>query len=268
MSISLSVAMMAHPTRAEQVQGILAALDRDDVQVIWDERNSRWDTGKRAMLAYDRDCSHHAVIQDDVLVCRDLFAGMERALEHVPDDAPLCGYVGKVRPMRDMVTAAAMRANLRGASFLTMENLNWGPLIIVPTSVIPEMIAYSDKLKDVPNYDRRLSRYFEGNCGILTWYTWPSVVDHADGPSLVPGRFGTDRINGTGSRSRVAHTFLGEEQSALDIDWSGPVIHAALPQHNDYIVMRHRYTGQEVRLRPTSPRIRRLTGTPSWEMVR
>ena len=71
--ITLSVSMMAHPKRAAQVEGILAQLDRKDVEVVWDERENRWDTGRRSMLAYDPRCSHHAVIQDDVLVCRDLF---------------------------------------------------------------------------------------------------------------------------------------------------------------------------------------------------
>lgn len=264
--ISLSVAMMAHPKRAEQVKRILSQLDRDDVQVVWDERGSRWDTGKRAMLSCDPACTHHAVIQDDVLVCRDLFAGMERALEHVPSGVPVCGYVGRVRPYAEIVTWAAARARAISASWLTMHTLNWGPLIIVPTSEIPDMIAHCDKLKDIPNYDRRLSRFFELERHVRIWYTWPSVVDHADGPSLVPGRIGTDRT--VRIHTRVAHTFLGEEASALDVDWSGRVIDVDLEAaKSDRILFRNTRTGQELRLRPTSPRVRRLQGLPSWEMV-
>jgi hypothetical protein len=67
MSVTLSVAIMAHPKRAALVDGILARLDRDDVPVIWDEQGSRWDTGRRAMLAYDPSCTHHVVIQDDII---------------------------------------------------------------------------------------------------------------------------------------------------------------------------------------------------------
>jgi hypothetical protein len=264
--ISLSVAMMAHPKRAEQVEQILARLDRDDVQVVWDERNSRWDTGKRAMLAYDPGCSHHAVIQDDVLVCRDLFAGVEAALHQMPHDVPLCGYVGRVRPYAEMVTMAAAVARQRGASFLTMHTLNWGPLVVVPTDCIEEMVEHCDTLTDIPNYDRRLSRYWELQRHLLVWYTWPSLVDHADGPSLVPGRIGTDRRKA--QHTRVAHTFIGEDASALDVDWSGLAIDAEhLTMPDGKILLRNVATGQELRLPPHSARVRRLRGLPSWELI-
>jgi hypothetical protein len=43
--------------------------------------------------------------------------------------------------------------------------------------------------------------------------TWPSLVDHRDVPSLV----------GHGG-GRYAHKFIGENASALDIDWSKPSV--------------------------------------------
>lgn len=263
-AVTLSVAMMAHPKRAKQVEAIRARLDRD-VPVTWDEKNSRWDTGRRAMLAYDPACTHHAVIQDDVLVCRDLFAGLEVALSKVPAGVPVCGYVGRVRPYAEMVTNAAVKARKLGASWLTMHTLNWGPLVAVPTALIPEMIAHCDALKDIPNYDRRLSRFFELQRSVLTWYTWPSLVDHADGPSLVPGRGGTDRVKAM--HTRVAHTFIGEDASALDIDWSGRVVSGA-EAIDDVVVMRHCVTGLVLRLAPTSRRVRRLSGLPNWETLK
>jgi hypothetical protein len=266
MTRTISVALMAHPKRAAQVDAILARLDRDDIEVVWDERNSRWDTGRRSMLAFDPKCTHHAVIQDDVLVCRDLFAGMVRAIECVPSGSPVCGYVGRVRPYSELVTYAAVRAAATGASWLTMHTLNWGPLIIIPTAEIPEMVRHCDKLKDIPNYDRRLSRFFELERDVKVWYTWPSVVDHADGPSLVPGRIGTDRK--MRAHTRVAHTFIGEDRSALDIDWTGGVIDInAAASSADKVVYRNSVTGQELHLRPSSPRCRRLQGLPAWEIV-
>lgn len=261
--ITLSVAMMAHPKRAEQVKAICARLDRD-VPVTWDEKGSRWDTGRRAMLAYDPACTHHAVIQDDVIPCRDLFAGLEVALAYVPENVAVCGYVGRVRPFAEMVTQAARRAQRLNASWLMMHTLNWGPLIAVPTGLIPEMIRHCDLLKDIPNYDRRLSRYFELQRGVKTWYTWPSLVDHADGPSLVPGRIGTDRAKA--AHCRVAHTFIGADASALDVDWSGRAVDAE-EDLTDLITFHNRVTGLVLTLHHTSPRARRLRGLPSWEVV-
>ncbi len=226
MVISLSVVIMAHPKRKAQVDHVLAALGHE-VPVVWDQKNDRWDTGKRSMLAYDPGCSHHLVIQDDVLVCRDLIEGVKAALEHVAAGAPLCLYVGRRRPREHQVAKAAARANSLGASFITMHTLNWGPGIVVPTAAIPAMIAYSDKLTDIKNYDRRLSRYWELEAHVRVWYTWPSLLDHADGPSLVAGRLGTDRMKKL--ESRIAHRFVGESASALALDWSGPVVEAEGP---------------------------------------
>ena len=220
-AVRLSVAMMAHPARTASVTRMLAALD-GDVSVVWDERNNRWDTGRRAMSAYDPKATHHAVIQDDLYVCRDLCAGLQEALTHIPRDVPLCGYVGRVRPYRQLIDAAVERTAGRNVSWLTMHVLAWGPLVVVPVAAIPEMLAYCDTLKRLENYDLRLSRFWGLERRSLVWYTWPSLVDHADGPSMVPGRAGVDRAKG--ARPRVAHNFIGEDASALDLDWTGDVI--------------------------------------------
>jgi hypothetical protein len=101
-----------------------------------------------------------------------------------------------------------------------MHTLNWGPLIVVPTSSIEEMIRYCDPLTQIANYDRRLSRYWEIGRHLPVWYTWPSLVDHRDGPSLIPGRSGAHHRAGVGSR--IARKFL--EGSALEAEWDGPVV--------------------------------------------
>lgn len=222
-AVSLSAVIMAHPKRRERVEATLVKLDRK-IPVVWDECNDRWDTGRRAMLAHDPECTHHLVLQDDLLIPRDLLAGIERALTFIPPDAPLVGYIGKVRPDRDKVLELVGQANARKASFVTMSKIHWGPLIVVPTSAIPAMIELCDGLTGITNYDLRLSRYWE-EMGCRAYYTWPSLVDHDDGPSLVHGRTGVDRRKS--NPSRIAHRFCGEEVSVLDLDWSGPVLRGA-----------------------------------------
>jgi len=224
------------------------------------------------MLAYDPACTHHLVIQDDVLPCRDLLAGVKVALEHVPD-APLCLYVGRRRPHAHAVSRACAQADRLRAAFITMHTLNWGPGIAVPTAAIDEMVAYSDKLTEIKNYDRRLSRYWEKAAQIRVWYTWPSLLDHADGPSLVKGRVGTDREHGR--VSRVAHHFIGEDRSALDVDWSGPVHEVAGPADPSLpwtcppgrVAFRNIVTGQVRTIPARSTRVRRYRGLSNWEPV-
>jgi len=217
---------MAHPQRAEIVSELTEQLEGFFVfggSIVWDHKNDRWDTGRRSMLAYDPHCSHHVVIQDDVIPCRDLLAGLAYALDWVPKDAPVCGYIGRYQPMLPFLNEATYAANREKASWITMHTLNWGPLVCVPTEAIPEMIAYGDKLTHIPNYDRRLSRYWELERQVRVWYTWPSLVDHRNSPSLVPGRESAKPRKPGG---RVAHHFLGTDQSALEVYWGGPVINA------------------------------------------
>lgn len=213
---------MAHPDRREQVSGILDRLDRA-VEVTWDRIHEPWDTGRRAMLAFDAAADYHVVIQDDVLVPRDLLAGLERALEYVPEGSPLGGYIGMIRPCPHGVAKATKRADREGASWIVFPEPIWGPLICVPTACIEEMVQFCDGL-DMRNYDLRVSRYFKEK-GVDVWFPWPSIVDHADGPSLIIGRSATDRRTG---RTRIAYRFCGEETSLLDVDFSGPVVRQTL----------------------------------------
>src|SRR5690606_5759806 len=92
--VRVSVAVMAHPDRAGFVDELCGRLDRDPT-VVWDEIGDVWHTGRRAMLAYDPDADYHLVIQDDAVVCRDLVAGVEKALEYVERRRTLNLYMGE-----------------------------------------------------------------------------------------------------------------------------------------------------------------------------
>lgn len=208
----ISVAVMAHPKRKAFVPSLVESLDAD-VTVAWDEVNDRWDTGRRAMLSYDPDATHHMVIQDDAIVCRDLVAGVAKALVHVPHEAPVGLYVGGVRPWRARIQAVVDQAD-GATSWLTMSRLLWGVGVVVPTEQIPEMVAFCDRRRHEANYDLRMAKWFMYR-GQRAWYTWPSLVEHRDSPSLVAGRNG----------GRHAHRFLGADRSALDHDWSGEAVH-------------------------------------------
>jgi hypothetical protein len=207
-----SVAVMAHPRRARFVSELVEQLDRQAV-VIWDEKGDRWDTGRRALLAHEPDATHHLVIQDDAIPSRDLVAGVERALAYVPARSPMCLYVGKVKPFRRVIEPAARSAADQGASWLVMKETYWGPGIVIPVGQIPEVVAWGDTHPNLANYDRRIGRWYLGR-SIPVWYPWPSLVEHRDSPSLVKGRAG----------GRHAHNFIGVDRSALEVDWSGPVV--------------------------------------------
>lgn len=211
MTVHVDVVIMAHPEREAFVPELLSRLDRP-ARVVWDQRGDRWDTGRRAMLAYDPAASHHLVIQDDAVVCRDLVAGLERALDHVPQKTPVALYAGRVRPFRAAVEKLAQSAG-HDASWLSMTQLHWGVGVLMPVELIAPMVEWCDTRSDVANYDKRMSRWLQHQ-QLTVYYTWPSLVDHRDSPSLVPGR---------GSAGRRAYRFIGADASALECDWSGRV---------------------------------------------
>lgn len=233
---SISVAVMAHQKRESYVAKLVPRLGVGDDRVVWDRRDDRWETGRRAMMHHDPEADWHMVIQDDALVCRDLIAGLEQALDHVPRETIVSPFIGTVRPARQRIQQIADRARRsRDVSWVILNTLNWGVVVVVPVWTIPDMVAWAD-YKDVPYYDTRVGQYYWRQLGWPTWYTWPSLVDHRRGPSI------------SGHGESVAHEFIGENASALEWDRSGQVL--------DY-----QTTGQKI---PAQPRARQSqrTGTP------
>lgn len=217
--VRLSVAVMAHPSRAHFVEGLVPLLGYPPV--VWDERNDRWDTGRRSMLAFDPKADWHLVVQDDAVLCRDFLRGVRRALE-VVGDHPVALYTGRVQPYYAFVSRAVDRAAAEGKTWIEMQGPWWGVAVAVPTHHIEAMIEWCDQRPDVPNYDRRMAIYFD-SIGVRCWYSVPSLVDHrvgAENPSLVAGR--------TAGKGRVAFRFIGA-QSPLEIEWTDTAVDAGRP---------------------------------------
>jgi hypothetical protein len=211
--IRLSVAVMAHRKRQEFIPPLLQQLGLTGDAVVWDERNDRWDTGRRAMLAHDTEASHHLVIQDDGIVPLDLVPGVVEALARVPAGSPMCLYIGKTRRFWTAVARTGVQVPRRPV-WLTMPQIHWGVGVVMPTKLIEDMAAWGDRHREVVNYDKRMSRWCQAQ-GLSVWYPWPSLVDHRQSPSLVAGRQ---------SRGRRAQWFIGAESSAAGRDWDLPVI--------------------------------------------
>lgn len=248
----VSVAIMAHPKRRKFVAELLPRLDQPATEVVWDTHDDRWDTGRRALLAFRPAAEFHLVIQDDAIPCRDLVAGAERAMA-AAGERPVGLYVGRVRPMnrQHIVGPAIDRAVKRGATWIAMEGPTWGVAIAVPTSHIPEIVKWGDRHTDIPNYDTRIARYYRSQ-GIDCWYTVPSLVDHRpvkDNPSLLSGRTG----------NRRAHYFIGKDRSALEVEWD------AEPCRQPGRVFHHRGSGRMTTAEDGTPRYHRLAHSSSWQ---
>src|SRR5690606_11000239 len=105
-----------------------------------------------ALEAHDPAATHHLVVQDDAVVCRDLIAGVERALKYCPPDVPLCLYVGRVRPFPREIDRLVADAGDLGASWLTMHGVYWGVGLVVPVADLPDLTGWF-RSSTVTNYD-------------------------------------------------------------------------------------------------------------------
>jgi len=214
--VKVSASIMAHPDRTEFVEELVGSLDRE-VPVAWDNEGPPsgkgdrvWRTARSAWQMYDPEADFHVLIQDDALVCRDYLAGLEVALEHVPDYALVSTYFGRGRNVPARWATMADKADNDGASWVRSFTLMWGVSLAVPTRFIPEMIKWCDRQARMPD-DMRVGKWFQRQ-KIDTWYTWPSLVDHRPAPSLTKPR--------PVERVAVRH----HQGSALELDWSGPTV--------------------------------------------
>lgn len=255
--MKLSVAIMAHPKRAHFVAELEPLLPT--AEVVWDRKHDRWDTGRRAQLAYDPRASNHLVVQDDAILCPDFLAGVERALEAVPGN-PVAFYTGKVRPRPVQIRSAVALAIAAKRTWITANGPWWGVAVATPTERIDDMVAWCDP-KDIPNYDMRMARYWKAE-RVDCWYSIPSLVDHRIGeenPSLVPGRGNTP--------GRTAVCFI--DGSPLDIDWhTDPLPLGSQPQGPKvYRTWQNTVNGRRRRVAESSPVTLKLVAHPDWEMV-
>ncbi len=208
---SVSVAVMAHWSRREHVDDVLAKLDRP-AAVVWDRYRHRWDTGKRALAAYHPAATHHLVIQDDALPCRELVASVEHILAYVPDGRPVGLYYGTRRPPGTTWPQLDRDARRHGHSWIvTASSPMWGVALVLPVGHIDRLIDDVDQ-RTHPSYDSRIKTWYARQ-SIEQWYPVPSLVEHRGVPSLATGR----------ADERRAHEWIGGDVSAFDVDWTGGV---------------------------------------------
>lgn len=210
--VKLSVAIAAHPHRFKMAKELWDRLGSPpDLRISWDEGDDEWETHRKAWELHDPSATHHLVLQDDALPCQDLLLGLTKALEWVPPQSPVSLYFGNALN-HPKIKRAANTADETKASWIISSGTWWGVGIILPTSMIVDMLRFCWKRREV--YDRRMSLWCSNNHHVV-YYPWPSLVEHRDSPSLVnPGR----------RPGRTAYKFVGENFSALEWNPTGPTV--------------------------------------------
>lgn len=217
MTVTLSIAITHAPTpeRKEMLGRLLRSLALDyetakaqlvDFSVIVDKDfKGVWPTAKRALVQGMRaGATHHLVLQDDALACKDFIAGAKTAISYV-SGSPIVFSSG--HPYTD-------RAYRLGLTWTRLERCEIGCVAVAyPTPLIGDLLAWVRAHFD-PSYrhdDVRIEAwaYLTGN---YLWATDPSLVKHAG--------VGRSLLGHDNHASHVTRRFIGEDASALDIDFS------------------------------------------------
>ena len=209
--VNVDVIIRAHPKRREHATRLGDALDG---RIIWDDTDSEVTTGLRCLEAADPEATHLLILEDDALVSRDLIPAVTQ-ITRVTGDSPISLYTGTGKPYGDRVKAVITEARTRGAHLIRMRpGPLWGVAIVYPAAHLPELADWYRR-SPVPQYDARVAAWY-AKTRVAPVYTLPSLVDHADIPSLLGG-----------SDGRHAHQFIGIDSSALSIDWMNAAIYDA-----------------------------------------
>lgn len=220
--IRLQPVVMAHPDRRGMVDELVEKLDRPTMVVFDpdpDGEPSCWRTAEAAWRAGLHDCgvsSHVLLLADDVTPCKDLIVGLERALRLRPNRA-IAPYANNKR---------IEEARERGDSWVYVDGGLWGQAQLLPTAWIPAMLTWVS----TPDH---FSKRYDHDVATMpgTWddrrvVAFLDAIDEvplATVPSLVEHRCPSESLVGHANKTRVARWFLGEDRSALEIDWSkGP----------------------------------------------
>lgn len=192
--MKLSISIMAHESREHLFPYLKQMLG--DIPFSIDKRAGTeghigiWENCKRAWGLHDPTADYHVVIQDDGIICKDF---NKRAIDfltrfdHMTDgkrDRAFSFYFGNKK-----VTKAIADEGMK-VGYATKEILSWGVAICLPVSLIPDMIATCDTLRN-PQDDVRIAKFLHRR-KMTVYYPMPSLVSHRAGEkSLVgdPGQF-------------------------------------------------------------------------------
>jgi hypothetical protein len=136
-----------------------------------------------------QDSDWHIVLQDDAVISDSFYENALKALRTTPERSLVSFYLGTSVPKKQAVERSLKRAENAKASWLTYDTLLWGVCIAVPSGIIGEMI---DDIEADPKtynqpYDFRIGNWCKRH-NVPVYYSVPSIVDHLDEASLLPGK--------------------------------------------------------------------------------
>jgi hypothetical protein len=206
--VTVSGTIMAHPARKHWAESLAL---QTGWPITWDRHNVVWETARRAWQAADPQATHHVVIQDDAILCRD-FVQTCTVLSELDATQPYCLTVIDYRlhgARSDYEQAVG-----QGAPFWFSTAAVSAVGLMLPVADLPDIVNFGDGYR-IPHDDLKVKEFYRRRQRRLA-FPIPNIVQHRnvdESPSLVPGNDGR-------WSDRTSSTFIGVDVSGLSVDWS------------------------------------------------
>jgi GR25 family glycosyltransferase involved in LPS biosynthesis len=202
---TFAIGIVAHVARTEQANKLMA--DTGAVFTSLDNGNLGCGGNHRKVWRHlTEHCSADwlVVLEDDALPVAGFTDQLRAALTTAP--APVVSlYLGRLRPtsLQHMIQPAIVRADQQNAHWLVSRQLLHAVGLAIRADIVPDMLASLDEEAPIDDAIHGWVNQRHHRVG----YTWPSLVEHADGETLLRHRDGHKREPGrvawsTGTRDR------------------------------------------------------------------
>jgi hypothetical protein len=203
----LKIGVVAHQARIRQADKLVKDLKADAISVdrgnLGPQINHCKTWAKLARVTADDE--YAVVLEDDSLPCKDFRteAGFALRAAARSDVSIASFYLGRQRPIawQDRVAQAVARAKTEGAAWIVGDAVLHGVAVVLRGNMIRPVLDFLTAMDRMLPIDEALTSFARRNY-IECWYTWPSIVEHADTPTLIAHPDGEKREPG-----RVAWQF-------------------------------------------------------------
>lgn len=199
----VSVAVMAVPERSDRVTKLLSELKLDDDRVIWDHYHlGHLPTWLQAVdLALKSDSSHVLILEDDAEPSQDLIPAVEKLIELYPE------------------RIFSLYSNSRQVNQARKDNLSFFKSYRTLSDVA--IVYPADWLRQLrQDYKLRANEFVGKGADEMRVMLRPTLEIWSTVPSLVEHGGFKQSILGHRTWNQKARWFIGQNNSALQIDWT------------------------------------------------
>lgn len=178
-----ALGVVGHVDRAEMAVSLAAEVGADAMEV--DDGTLGCEANHRRVWArlarYYTDFGWSVVLEDDAVPVADFDAQLSAALNVAP--APIVSlYLGRLRPPQHQPAISALVESDPAAHWFVARRLLHAVGVAIRTDLVPDMLALIGG--SGRPIDEAISSWAAVR-GLPVAYTWPSLVDHADTPTVI-----------------------------------------------------------------------------------